>query len=335
MQTASKSVEILLERPMTTSEVYLAKSVFGHALDCTRIKIHKTTVHPTLGERMYHSAGHIYLPGKSYKDDLYGDDPIERSKLVHELAHVWQYQNNIPGKTTTRRDYQYAGWDIERNEYAKDSTNAVWDKEMAKLKPGKLSDADFNKMQKLNKKITRSVDSIRQELKEARKRYDSLDARLNNKSKWGGPRTDWMSKDEAEEIIPVGSPGFLSTDWGRPLSEILWERADVREMFNSREHLLQCWRDYERDDYDYMKSDFEYTVCSFEDLNIEQQATMIQEYYLLSVGIEVSTTRTGLALNGRKRPPLSFYRSFIPFLSNPLPDQRATHRPLPRSLLRH
>lgn len=90
-----------IQRPLSAAEAALADRVFGKALDCTRVRIvgaeHWVSI---LARKFGRDAqvvvrgSKIFWPdlGKGTPDDFCAEGPAMSSVLVHELAHVWQYQ---------------------------------------------------------------------------------------------------------------------------------------------------------------------------------------------------------------------------------------------------
>jgi len=85
-------------RPLTPAETALAASVFGDAIDYTRVGVanrkwaffqpRRTTMAP-MGNIHFHPAGSLY------RDD-FADAPLAAQGLfIHEMVHVWQHQKGI------------------------------------------------------------------------------------------------------------------------------------------------------------------------------------------------------------------------------------------------
>lgn len=107
---------------MTVREVALAQSVFGDAIDYSKVRIHrrkwwwfqpsKITMAPD---------GHLWFHPDS---DLFCDDFCDRDLalqglFIHELVHVWQHQKGIflPLKRHPFCRYDYSlkpGWKLEQ-----------------------------------------------------------------------------------------------------------------------------------------------------------------------------------------------------------------------------
>lgn len=87
----------MASRSLTKGEIALAKTVFGDAVDYSRVKISDqkfggldflpegTAMAPN---------GSLYMPG-CYKDDYSAEPVLVQSLFIHEMTHVWQYQNKV------------------------------------------------------------------------------------------------------------------------------------------------------------------------------------------------------------------------------------------------
>ncbi|MDD9901865.1 MAG: type IV secretion protein Rhs [Alphaproteobacteria bacterium] len=82
-------------RPLTKNEIALARSVFGNAIQYDAITI---TQNPWMPFQPKGTAmtpdGHLYMHG-CYRDDYATSSPGMQGLFIHEMAHVWQKQNNI------------------------------------------------------------------------------------------------------------------------------------------------------------------------------------------------------------------------------------------------
>jgi hypothetical protein len=86
-------------RQLTEGEITLAKSVFGDAIDYTRVTLHGKRILPP-GIQHRHQAvavgNRISFPRNAYSDDFSKEtSPAKQSVFIHELVHVWQHQNNV------------------------------------------------------------------------------------------------------------------------------------------------------------------------------------------------------------------------------------------------
>ena len=85
----------MTSRPLTQGEITLAQGIFGNAIDYGRVRIHDgkfMPFHPK-GTGMA-PEGNLYMYG-CYHDDYSVKGPRVRAHFIHEMAHVWQYQNRI------------------------------------------------------------------------------------------------------------------------------------------------------------------------------------------------------------------------------------------------
>lgn len=82
-------------RPLTDGEIRLARSIFADSIDYAAIRIHDRTYLPGLPA---HTAmapnGQIYM-AKNHRPDYAAAPPHMQAFFLHEMTHVWQYQNNI------------------------------------------------------------------------------------------------------------------------------------------------------------------------------------------------------------------------------------------------
>jgi hypothetical protein len=107
---------------MTPRETALARSVFGDALDYTKIRIHrrkwwwfqpsKITMAPD-GHLWFHPDSQLFC------DDFCDRDISLQGLFIHELVHVWQHQKGIflPLKRHPFCRYDYSlrpGWRLEQ-----------------------------------------------------------------------------------------------------------------------------------------------------------------------------------------------------------------------------
>lgn len=82
-------------RPLTKGEVALAKTVFGTAIDYERVSITEGQFVPfqPKGTAMA-PEGNLYMYG-CYRDDYSKGDVYTQGHFIHEMTHVWQFQNKI------------------------------------------------------------------------------------------------------------------------------------------------------------------------------------------------------------------------------------------------
>ena len=109
-------------RTMTAREIALARTVFGDALDYTKIRIHrrkwwwfqprKITMAPD-GHLWFHPDSQLFC------DDFCDRDLSLQGLFIHELVHVWQHQQGIflPLKRHPFCRYDYSlkpGWKLSQ-----------------------------------------------------------------------------------------------------------------------------------------------------------------------------------------------------------------------------
>jgi len=87
----------MVSRPLTKGEIALAKSVFGDSVDYSTVTISDqkfggleflpegTAMAPN---------GKLYMPG-CYKEDYSKEPALTKSLFIHEMTHVWQFQNKV------------------------------------------------------------------------------------------------------------------------------------------------------------------------------------------------------------------------------------------------
>lgn len=87
-------------RPLTKGEIALAASVFGNTIDYGRVTISDrkfSPLHPK-GTGMAPN-GNLYMYG-CYRADYSAGSAYTHSFFIHEMTHVWQYQNKILNPVT-------------------------------------------------------------------------------------------------------------------------------------------------------------------------------------------------------------------------------------------
>lgn len=112
------------ERPLTEGEVVLARSVFGDAIDLSKVTIRRRKFFPLQPRRTTMAPrGHLHFHPQSpgYCDDFGASGLASAGHFIHEMVHVWQVQVRGPWFLLTRRHpfcrYAYSlkpGWKLER-----------------------------------------------------------------------------------------------------------------------------------------------------------------------------------------------------------------------------
>ena len=85
-------------RPLTDSEVKLAKGVYGDSVNYGRVRIVQGKFNPFQDDNTAMAPnGNIYFPDRIYVDDFGRASPSGQGLFIHEMAHVYQYQTNPLG----------------------------------------------------------------------------------------------------------------------------------------------------------------------------------------------------------------------------------------------
>ncbi|MBU6267129.1 MAG: vgr related protein [Sphingomonadales bacterium] len=82
-------------RPLTPGETALTGAVFGTAIDCAPVRIHRRRWWPLQPCHIVMApCGHLHFaPGSpDYRDDFAAADPALQGLFIHEMTHVWQAQ---------------------------------------------------------------------------------------------------------------------------------------------------------------------------------------------------------------------------------------------------
>lgn len=85
----------MVSRPLTKGEIALAKTVFGDSVDYAAVYISDQKFvgfHPA-GTAMAPN-GNLFMYG-CYQDDYSQHSVMTQSLFIHEMTHVWQYQNKV------------------------------------------------------------------------------------------------------------------------------------------------------------------------------------------------------------------------------------------------
>jgi hypothetical protein len=114
----------MVERPLTAGEIALVRSVFGDAIDCSRVRMIKGKWWPFQPrETVMTPSGNMHFnpAGTAWSDDFSkGRIPLQ-GLFIHEMTHVWQAQKKgrfylpLMRHPFCRYDYAVrAGWPLER-----------------------------------------------------------------------------------------------------------------------------------------------------------------------------------------------------------------------------
>ena len=112
------------ERPLASGEIDLARSVFGDAIDHSRVRMIKRKWWP-LQPRNYIMTPsgnlHFHPHGNAWSDDFSKESMALQGLFIHEMTHVWQAQKKgrfylpLMRHPFCRYDYAIrAGWPLER-----------------------------------------------------------------------------------------------------------------------------------------------------------------------------------------------------------------------------
>ena len=112
------------KRPLTGGEIDLARSVFGHAIDYSRVRMIRRKWWPLQPRNTIMAPSgnlHFHPKGNEWSDD-FSKEPIPLQGLfIHEMTHVWQAQRRgrfylvLMRHPFCRYDYAVrAGWPLER-----------------------------------------------------------------------------------------------------------------------------------------------------------------------------------------------------------------------------
>ena len=84
-----------INRKLTQGEVALSQSIFGNSIDYDRVKIKNYPLHIWQPKNVSMApVGHIYCY-KTYKNDFSKASLSSQAHFLHEMTHVWQYQNKV------------------------------------------------------------------------------------------------------------------------------------------------------------------------------------------------------------------------------------------------
>jgi hypothetical protein len=112
------------ERPLTAGETALARSVFGDAIDYTRVRLIKRKWWPLQPRNFIMTPCgnlHFHPRGSAWSDDFSNETLPLQGLFIHEMTHVWQAQKKgrfylpLMRHPFCRYDYEIrAGWPLER-----------------------------------------------------------------------------------------------------------------------------------------------------------------------------------------------------------------------------
>lgn len=90
----NKCIEVEIGRKLTSGEESLAKEMFGNDIDYTKVRIYDKKWAFFQGNRVAMTPdGNIYFAPDVYKEDFSLASDGSKHFFIHEMTHVWQYQN--------------------------------------------------------------------------------------------------------------------------------------------------------------------------------------------------------------------------------------------------
>lgn len=100
-------------RPLTAGELAAARGVFGEAIVWERVRIYARGFTPFQPRHVAVTPlGAVHFRGEDFLPD-YSTQSDDMAWLIHELAHVWQYQTGVPVilRGLWERRYEYGALD--------------------------------------------------------------------------------------------------------------------------------------------------------------------------------------------------------------------------------
>ncbi|RCU48759.1 hypothetical protein DU002_13270 [Corallincola holothuriorum] len=85
-------------RKLTQGEIALAKKIFRNSIDYNKVTIHRDKHNALQDETAAVTPnGEIYIPHPNHYQNDFSQTTIPdyNSLFIHEMVHVWQYQNNV------------------------------------------------------------------------------------------------------------------------------------------------------------------------------------------------------------------------------------------------
>ena len=114
----------MVERPLTAGEIVLVQSVFGDAIDCSRVHMIRRKWWPFQPrETVMTPCGNMHFnpAGTAWSDDFSKERIPLQGLFIHEMTHVWQAQKRgkfylvLMRHPFCRYDYAIrAGWPLSR-----------------------------------------------------------------------------------------------------------------------------------------------------------------------------------------------------------------------------
>lgn len=86
-------------RTLTENEIAFAQDLFNDSIRYEYVEVYNKRFYPTFFQNKNRAVAYknqISAPGQSYSDDFgLSENPIKKSVFIHEIFHIWQYQNDV------------------------------------------------------------------------------------------------------------------------------------------------------------------------------------------------------------------------------------------------
>lgn len=89
----------MVERPLTPGEIELGRSVFGDAIDYSKVRMIKRKWWPLQPKNTIMTPSgslHFHPHGSTWSDDFSREPISYQGFFIHEMTHVWQAQRGGP-----------------------------------------------------------------------------------------------------------------------------------------------------------------------------------------------------------------------------------------------
>ncbi|MFQ6547995.1 hypothetical protein AADZ90_008545 [Aestuariibius sp. 2305UL40-4] len=325
-------------RKLTAAEITFLSGIFATGLTFDLIRVHKG-YHPDLTEeekkeiegRSHVTGNDIYLVGDDWSEDLTKDGNIDKlGTFVHEMAHIWQNQNDVGLGGIQRMDnYHSAQMDIY--EAAVDSLETI-------------IESGIKHFQRRYKKISEdaAIDSVKAAIPETIAEYrKSSDLAEFHTDRYKADKWSYRERDSWDPVFQPGPqpqyarPWTLPTDGnvivglsldhtpkpGERLSDFVWRSPLIQRRYKTKANLIDKMQMAALDDsneHAHSRTDYNYMLkapgkAHFLMLRREAQAKLVEDYFYLTRGVD-PRTRPSSNHDYRPRPTLAFYKMMIPFL---------------------
>ncbi|MFQ6551859.1 hypothetical protein AAD018_005860 [Aestuariibius insulae] len=326
-------------RKLTAGEITLLREIFATGVIFDLVRIHNGYIDDEAKKdfpgRSHASGNDIYLVGDDWRDDLSeSEKPKHMATLVHEVAHIWQHQNGIKSaleesdhhNLTLSDHYEFMG-------------DIYWNRLQRKIK----------ELQRKYEGLTKeaATDSIAaKDCVLIDKMHNAFEKEYYYNTLYKKDKGEYWEAEAWDPVFEFGPQPEYQTAWaiysndrflshlgaaaqprvGERLSDFLWRTSTfVQGRFKTKNKLVDAMRDAAFDDtheHHSSLSDYNYMMqtpgsVSFLTLRTEAQAQLVTDYFLIKRGHDPRIVMSGGDL--RPRPPLSFYKSIIPFLPQAQP----------------